>query len=71
MEVTVSAFEQKNLSEIELDWLFHFRQAKSMKTLDIMIERLDITYKNDIATKNNLNVAYCVREKEINSGVFI
>lgn len=71
MEVTVSAFEYKNLSNAELKWLYHFRQAKTMKTLDVMIERLDITYEKNVVTKNNLNVAYCVREIEIKRGIFI
>lgn len=62
------------LSELEMDWVRRFRFSKCLDTLDRQVElaeaRCDSSNEQPAMkhkTKAAINVAWCVREKELKS----
>ena len=48
-----------------MDYLYRLRKAKSVNTLEKMVERLTEKANGDTKAINALNVAFCAREREL------
>ena len=65
MRVTVAAILPENLSPGEMTWLIHFRKAKSLDTLNIMLQKAERDHLNNLKAMDDINTGYCAREYEL------